>query len=103
MKIVGRFAFLQAALLLLTFVAVFAALAHSQQQVAPERFDAQSVPHAKGKQTAYAKSRRAGQDADAFKASPGARQGNTSTPRKRMGKAEAPVRPTATAQATRTK
>jgi hypothetical protein len=51
MKIVGRFAFLQAALLL-TFVAVFGALAHSQQEVAPEHFDAQSVPHAKGKQTA---------------------------------------------------
>jgi hypothetical protein len=40
MKIVGRFAFLQAALLLLTFVAVFAALAYSQPEVAPEHFDA---------------------------------------------------------------
>jgi hypothetical protein len=102
MKIVGRFAFLQAALLL-TFVAVFGALAHSQQDVAPEHFDAQSVAHAKGKQTAHAKSWRARQDADAFKTTPGARQGNTSTPRKQMGKQKVPVRPTVTAQATTTK
>jgi hypothetical protein len=102
MKIVGRFTFLQAGLLL-AFVAVFGALAHSQQGIAPEYFDAQSVAHAKGKQTAHAKSWRAQQGADAFRTTPGARQRNTSTPRKRMGKQKVPVGPTVTAQATTTK